>query len=352
MRRFLLLTTSVMTGFGIAVLTPLGQMGSFERLQGFITEINPLAALEETTTEGLATLNTLDSLGDFQSLIGSASIEPTGNILQNEDIVMAAGYVDPESAWAMNFAEMATPDGLTRASLSNDIVAPEEMKRGEAGGGNIGQSAPNLAMNEAADKGEIWLSRISEMEIGRLNATIADITAENATIRANLVKTEETHPDYHMSLCVHESNEGLIAFYSFLVKMGRDGATLGDTDTLTELLKSEHSQTLKHIRNGRTTAAAYRSVLQSLPANSQDEEKIKAVALEYYDSFILSFEVEETLATHLTTYPDLIAAAIRTGEPPFGVSSWVRDFQELGRSRMELQAFRQSITDQLAEPTA
>lgn len=348
MKRFLLLTTSVLTGFGVAVLTPLGELGSFDRVQGLVSKINPLATLEEQTTEGLAALNTLNSLGDFQSLIGSAGIEPTGNILQNEEIVMAAGFIDPESAWAMNFAEMERPDGLTNASLSNDIVAPEEMKRGEAGGGNIGQSAPNLAMED----GEVWFSRISEMEIGRLNATIAEIKSENAIILENLKKTEKTHPDYHMSLCIHESNDGLIAFYSFLVKMGQEGASVADTTALAEALAGERSQTLKHIRNGRTTAAAYRSVLESLPANSKDEEKIKAVALEYYDSFVLSFEVEETLATHLTNYPGLIATAIQTGEPPFGVSSWVGDFQELGRSRMELQAFRQSITDQLSGPTA
>lgn len=348
MKKVLLFTVCLALGFTLAVATPLGKLAGPSQIHQLISTLNPLGFLDGSRTKAPR------SLVQFQSLIASAAIDPgqpilqKGNILQNREIVVAAGFIDPEDAWAMNLNELGRADGMTRASLDSSIVAPDELKRGEAGGGNIGQGAPNLAMPDA----KVWRSQTTELEIDRLHATISDIEAENRAIRTALGKTEKTHPDYHMLLCVEASNRGLIAFYTFLVKMGEEGATTADTDTLSATLTSEKSAVAGHVRSGRTTAAAYRKVLDGLAAHDGEEENIKSLALEYYDSFLLSFDVEETLAAHLTAYPDLIAEAIETGEPPYGVSAWVDSFQELGRSRMELQAYRQTITQELAGPTA
>jgi hypothetical protein len=357
MKTKLLVTTGLIAGFAMGSWTPLGTVGSFENVQSLASTLANLSPRAGRPASTRLAIQEPGNLGHIRSLIAATGDEPAGNIPQNNEILIVAGFVDPEGDWAMRFADLKINKGVTRASLNgdrslsgrtgrNEIAAPKEITRGDTGGGNIGQSAPQLSSLDE----DSWYSQSSTMELDRLKATIEQIEEENDIILSGLTSTEETHPDYHMALCVKESNDGLIAFYSFLVKMGEEGANLSDTQHLEEALFEEQSQTADHTRNGRTTAVAYRHVLEGLPANGEAEEEIKELALEYYDSFLLSFDVEETLAAHLTTYPDLIKTAIETGEPPYSVSEWVRDFQELGRSRMELQAYRQSIAQRLAGP--
>ncbi len=197
---------------------------------------------------------------------------------------------------------------------------------------------------------DAWYSQTSEMELARLRATIAGIEAENIDIEESLAALDPAHPDHHMALCIYQSNEGLIAFYAFLTTMGENGVNLEDTATLASVLEEKILATAGHGRIGRRSAADHTLVLENLPAGTAEDQRIKTRALEYYDSFMISFELEDTLAEHLAAYPALIEDAIATGNPPHAVSGWVADFQELGRSRMELQALRQQITLELAGP--
>lgn len=328
MRVKLLVSTGLVTGFMLGSWTPLGELGSWDTVSGMLKAQSTEAGLE------------IASLGRFRSLIAAAKAEPSGNILQNRGVVLAAGFFDPEDAWAMNFAELERSDGLTMASWTG------QEKNRQNGNPETAQRGSLTAMPDR----DAWYSQTSEMELARLRTTIAGIEAENLDIKANLGSLDPAHPDHYMARCIFESNEGLIGFYSFLTIMGEQGATLEDAALLASVLDEQVHQTAAHGETGRAKAAEYARILESLPAATPEDERIKLKSLEYYDSFVLSFDLEDTLAAHLAAYPALIEGAIRTGEPPRGVSQWVADFQELGRSRMELQAYRQQIAQDLAGP--
>ncbi len=340
MRVKLLVTTGLVTGFMLGSWTPLGELGSWDAVSGLLS-----ARHEEASTQ-------IASLGRFRSLIAAAKTEPSGNILQNREIVLAAGFFDPEDAWAMKFAELA---GLTKSSRTGALamaswpgptgaLSAEDRRNANAAASHAGSAM-------AVPDRDAWYSQTNELELARLRATIAGIEAENLDIEANLTSLDPAHPDHYMARCIFESNEALVGFYSFLTVMGEQGATLDDATYLAGVLDEQRRQTYEHGKTGRAKAADYARVLEKLPATTVADQRIKSKSLEYYESFVLSFNLEDTLAAHLAAYPALIENAIATGEPPRGVSQWVADFQELGRARMELQAYRQQIAQELAGPS-
>lgn len=332
MRGKLLVTTGMVAGFMLGSWTPLGQVISTDTVQ------RTLFSLAQTTREQSATTVQAATLGRFQALIAAAQKEPTGNILQNQGIVMAAGFFDPEAAWAMHYSEFERTDGVAMASWSQNRSA--------------NTATPNTTPNRGSADANAWYSQTNEVELARLRATIAGIKAENTDIEANLDALDPAHPDHYMALCIHASNQGLIAFYTFLTKMGEEGVTRDDTAALASALQAQLGDAATHGGEGRTTAAEYADQLRGLPAGNLEEQLVREKALEYYESFVLSFDLEDTLAAHLASYPALIDDAITSREPPRGVSNWVASFQELGRSRMELQAYRSQIASELAGPTA
>lgn len=324
----LLVTTGMVMGFVLGSWTPLGELGSLAALRGLV------ATSQDVDSTQIA------SLGRFRTLIAAAAREPAGNILQNRGVVLAAGFFDPEDAWAMRFSDLGRTNGIAMASWTDE----------DRSASHRGPATHQVMSLTAVPDREAWYSQTSEMELARLRTTIMGIEAENVDIEDNLAALDPAHPDHHMALCIYQSNEGLIAFYSFLTTMGQDGASLEDTAVLASVLEEKLHQTAQHGQTGRQRAADYASVLETLPAETAQDQRIKTRALEYYESFMISFGLEDTLAEHLAAYPALIEDAIATGEPPHGVSAWVADFQELGRSRMELQAWRQQITLELAGP--
>lgn len=332
MRGKVLVTTGMVAGFMLGSWTPLGQVISTDTVQRTLFSIAQSSSEQSTSAVQAATL------GRFQSLIAAAQKEPTGNILQNQGIVMAAGFFDPEAAWAMHYSEFERTDGVAMASWSEN-------------------RAENRAVNTPAPTRDLpgadtWHSQTNAVELARLRATIAGIKAENTDIEANLDALDPAHPDHYMALCIHASNQGLVAFYTFLTAMGEEGVTRDDTAELASALEAGLSDAATHGGEGRATAADYADQLRGLPAGTLEEQRVQEKALEYYESFVLSFDLEDTLAAHLASYPALIDGAITSREPPRGVSNWVADFQELGRARMELQAYRSQIAVELAGPTA
>lgn len=340
MRVKLLVTTGLVTGFMLGSWTPLGELGSWDAVSGLLN-----ARHVEASTQ-------IASLGRFRSLIAAARTEPSGNILQNREIVLAAGFFDPEDAWAMKFAELAAlakPSRTGAVAMASwpgqtGTLSPEGRQNANAGASHAGSVM-------AVPDRDAWYSQTNELELARLRATIAGIEAENLDIEANLASLDPAHPDHYMARCIFESNEALVSFYSFLTIMGEQGATLDDAAHLAGVLDEQRRQTYEHGKTGRAEATDYARVLENLPAVTPADQRIKSKSLEYYESFVLSFNLEDTLAAHLAAYPALIENAIATGEPPRGVSQWVADFQELGRARMELQAYRQQIAQELAGPS-
>lgn len=323
----LLVTTGMALGFMLGSWTPLGELGSWSTVRSLV-----MASQDDPGKN-------VSSLGRFRSLIAAASKEPAGNILQNRGVVLAAGFFDPEDAWAMRFSDLGRTNGVALATWSL-----------EAGSANRNRATRHAVTLTAMPDSETWYSQTSEMELARLKMAITGIEAENRDIDANIGALDPAHPDHHMALCIYHSNEGLIAFYTFLTTMGKTGVGLEETRALGDVLQSKFRLTVGHGRAGRQKAADFAAVLKDLPAESAEDAHIKTRALEYYDSYVISFDLEDTLAQHLAAYPALIEDAVRTGEPPHAVSQWVADFQELGRSRMELQAWRQQITMELAGP--
>lgn len=331
-------TIGLIAGFMLGSWTPLGQVVSRDTLEQSLFSLTQRYGSDLAgKTQAAAQVATLSR---FRSLITAARKEPAGNILQNHGITLAAGFLDPEDAWAMHYSELARSDGLALASWS------ERASREQAGAKNsVTAAMPETDINA-------WYSQTNAAELGRLRATIAGIRAENTDIENNLASLDPQHPDHFMALCIHASNQGLIAFYTFLTTMGEKGVTRDDTANLSSALAAQLASASDHGRSGRDTAAEFADVLEALPAASAEEQRVRAKALEYYESFVLSFDLEDTLAAHLAAYPALIDAAIVSREPPYEVSGWVADFQELGRSRMELQAYRAQIAADLAGPTS
>lgn len=334
MRGKLLVTTGIVAGFMLGSWTPLGQVISTDTVH------RTLFSLAQTSSDTSAAAVQSAALDRFRTLIAAAHKEPTGNILQNQGIVMAAGFFDPEAAWAMHYSELERTDGVAMAAWSE----PESPDRNRVGNHSV-------ALTAMPDT-DVWYSQTNEVELARLRATIAGIEAENIDIEANLGALDPAHPDHYMALCIHASNQGLIAFYTFLTAMGDEGVTRDDTAELASALEAQLSEAATHGGDGRATAAEYADQLRGLPAGTLEEQRVRENALEYYESFVLSFDLEDTLAAHLASYPALIDDAITSREPPGGVSDWVANFQELGRSRMELQAYRSQIAAELAGPTA
>lgn len=336
MRGKLLVTTGMVAGFMLGSWTPLGQVISKDTVQ------RTLFSIAQSSSDTSAATIQSAALGRFRSLIAAAHKEPTGNILQNQGIVMAAGFFDPEAAWAMHYSELERTDGIAMTAWSESKSESPSRNR------TSDHSVALMAMPDA----NAWYSQTNEVELARLRATIAGIQAENLDIEANLSALDPAHPDHYMALCIHASNQGLIAFYTFLTAMGEEGVTRDDTAVLATALEAQLSEAALHGGDGRTTAAEYADQLRGMPAGTLEEQRVREKALEYYESFVLSFDLEDTLAAHLASYPALIDDAITSREPPRGVSDWVASFQELGRSRMELQAYRSQIAAELAGPTA
>jgi hypothetical protein len=337
MRGKLWVTTGLIAGFVLGSWTPLGQVVSRDTLERTLFSLaqgqgsNPAGETQAATQ--------VATLSRFRSLITAAQKEPAGNILQNRGIILAAGFLDPEDAWAMHYSELARSDGIAFASWS------------DAASGAQGQTQNSVTAAMPETDINAWYSQTNAAELARLRATIAGIRAENTDIENNLANLDPQHPDHFMALCIHASNQGLIAFYTFLTTMGEKGVTRDDTANLTSALAAQLASASEHGRSGRGTAAEFAGVLKALPTASTEEQRVRVRALEYYESFVLSFDLEDTLAAHLAAYPALIDAAIVSREPPYEVSQWVADFQELGRSRMELQAYRAQIAADLAGPT-
>ena len=88
MRGKLLVTTGMVAGFMLGSWTPLGQVISIDTVHRTLFSIAQTSSEQSTAAVQAATL------GRFRTLIAAAHKEPTGNILQNQGIIMAGWSCD------------------------------------------------------------------------------------------------------------------------------------------------------------------------------------------------------------------------------------------------------------------
>lgn len=306
MKRFLLVFVGLLAGFAAGSWTPLGELGSFGNVKSLAMKSERLSALVGSSAQTVKAPRQIRA--EFQPYVSMAELLHTSSISlerQNEMIQTLAG----------SLRGATTSDRKAKVPFGQNAIFAD---------------SPNA----------------------ELTGVIGAIEAENQQIALYLQSQSPTNPEYHLTRSIYQSNNQWLETLRFMVQKNNGNLSAASAGSVTPLLEGLRQKVEESTFLGRRLVLLNIQELASLETVSAEERAFKDMLITFIESYDTSYDVEESLASLVVDYPQLVSQSAGGHNMSNEIAAWDAQTLQLVTERIQLKQFRQDMAMNLSAPTS
>ena len=196
------------------------------------------------------------------------------------------------------------------------------------------------------------LAAFSDDQSNELAILIAAIEEENRHIQQMLYASDAGVPETHLLRSIYESNGQSIALFQFFIALNNNTVAPADLAMLAINLDAQRRKINEATFMGRTVTTALRQAINLAPATTEHESNQKALALDFIDSYEVSYTVEDTLAERIADFPAILSRGMQGEDISAEMSAWDLDTQKLINDRGLLRIYRHNLAARMQGVTS
>lgn len=306
MKRFLLVFVGLLAGFAAGSWTPLGDFGSLGNIKGLAMKSDRLSSLVGSGSQEGAAPRRIRA--EFQPYLSMAKTLHASTISLERSNKMIR---------------------LLSASLS-------------------GAPTQDRPANFAAGQNAIF----ADSPNAELTRVIGALEAENQQIALYLEAQSSSNPEYHLTRSIYQSNNQWLQTLRFMVQKNNGNISSVSAGGVTPQLESLRQQVEESTYLGRRLVLQNLQELTALATTSPEERAFKNMLISFVESYDTSFEIEETLASLVVDYPNLVSQHVSGHNMASEITTWDMQTLQLVTDRLQLKQFRQDMAMNLSAPTS
>lgn len=304
MKRFLLVFTGLLVGFAAGSWTPLGDFGSLGNVKSLALKSDRLSALVGAPAQnGTAPRQIRSEFLPYLSMARSLHASTLSLERSNEMIQL----------------------------LTGSLKGPSTQGR---------KGIPALGQNAI----------FADSPNAELTSVIGALEAENQQIALYLASQSSSEPEYHLTRSIYQSNNQWLETLRFMVQKNNGNISAASAGSVTPLLESLRQKVEESTFLGRRLVLQNVQELAGLNTISAEERAFKDMLISFIESYDTSYEIEETLASLVVDYPQLVSQSGSGHNMSNEIAAWDRQTLDLVTDRMELKQFRQTMAMNLSAP--
>lgn len=306
MKRFLLVFTGLLIGFAAGSWTPLGNFGSLGNVKSLALKSDRLSALVGSPShKGTAPRQIRAEFQPWLSRMKTLHASTTTLERSNEVI------------------------RLLTESLNSSSVPARKAK-------------PALGQNAI----------FADSPNAELASVIGALEVENQQIALYLQSQDSSNPEYHLSRSIYQSNNQWLETLRFMVQKNNGTISAASAGSVIPLLESLRQKVEESTFLGRALVLQNIQELENLETVSAEEKAFKDMLITFIESYDTSYEIEETLASLVVDYPQLVAQSASGHNMSNEITAWDSQTLQLATDRLQLKQFRQNMAMNLSAPTS